>query len=616
MTVIAHPVVMDRRAHCSGIVTVDAAVGAMAELTAAVNDGATTSEILELAAAKLAQMTGHVMALVMQPNGATKALEVVTAHGISASYVETITQHPVMTTAGGRGEAPTSRAFRSRRPVVATAVESNLPFAWGRTASREGIGSMVSLPLMISQDVRYVVNVYCSGRDCFDDATVLLVENFASLIGLVLDIHVTVGTQRTEAVSHRRQIDALQSKCHSMRVAQVNLDELHGLVINEAGLECLLDRLGKMTGACFHVSDLFGRTLAGDPRHAEGSPMRRSVILDNEVVATLSIRCAETDGALRPEVASVLHSAPTLVAMMLMRSWVALDAEARLGVDLVEELITGPPAGNLALAAHARSKWGIDLTVRNRLVVGRIADSSPGGPASGDPTPIRRSLLAVAEQLVRRSPEAYLVAEFDRQLVVLLADGPVQAAGDFAEALRREIGAYAGGATVSVAVADASDTIEGHRDSYRHAVALLNLVGESSEPARTVTVEQFGFFRLLLDVRDPRELVQFADRILGPLRDYDDRRRTDLVETLSVYMDSDCSTAETARRLHLHHNSVSYRLKSIGRILGLTSLSEPKVLLRLELALSIDRLARQLDREQLSRSALDHVVHTSRRTDR
>ncbi|OYD69899.1 helix-turn-helix domain-containing protein [Rhodococcus sp. OK302] len=603
MTVVAETAVTGRRAQCSGIVAVGSAVRAMTELAAAVNNGAAIDEILQLAAAKIAQTTGHMMAIVMQPNSMTKSLEVVTAHGISDSYVDTIMKHPLLTTAGDRGEGPTSRAFRSRRPVVATGLEAHLPIVLGRTALREGIGSMVSLPLLIAHNVRYIVNVYCTDADCFDDATVLLLENFASLVSLLLDTHVASGELYAEAAAHRRQIDALQSKCHSLRATQVNLDELHGLVIKEAGLERLFARLTEMTGASFHVSDVFGRTLAGELKGAGDQHMRRSVVLDNEVVATLSIRCAETDVTVRPEVAGMLHAAPALVAMMLMRSWVALDAEARLRVDLVEELLAGPREGNLALAAHARNKWGIEMTARNRLVVGRIANPSPGASSSHDPSPIRRSLLAVVEELVRRSPGAHLVAEFDRQLVVLLEDGPVQAAGDFGEVLRREVSAHTGGGTVSVAVADASDTVEGHRDSYRHAVALLDLVGESAEPARTVTVEQFGFFRLLLDVKQPRDLVQFADQMLGPLRDYDERRGTDLVETLCMYMDSDCSTGETAKRLHLHHNSVNYRLKSISRILGLSSLSEPKILLRLELALSINRLVQRVDREQLPRLA-------------
>ncbi|WP_164877620.1 helix-turn-helix domain-containing protein [Prescottella agglutinans] len=591
MSVVAHPTATGHRIHCTGAATVNATVRAMAELTATVNDGAAIRDVLELVAAKVAQMTGHVMALVMQPNETTRALEVLTAHGISANYIDTITQHPVMTTAGGRGEAPTSRAYRSRRPVVATGLEANLPVVWGRTASREGIGSMVSLPLIVAQEVRYVVNVYCSDPSCFDDASVLLIENFASLVSLLLDNHAAGSIRTSEAEAHRRQINALQSKCHAMRVAQVNLDELHGLVVQDAGLDRLLHRLHEMTGARLHVYDMFGRTLAGESSGDDHDHLlKRAVVLDEEVVATLTIRCADADTLTRPEVATVLHTAPTLVAMMLMRHWVALDAEARQRGDLLEELLSAPGVGDLPLAAHARSRWGIDLTTPNRLVVVRITAPSDSAPSTRNPTPVRRSLLAAAEEFVKRSPVAYLAAEFDRQLVVLVSDCSTQAASEFAEALRRDVGAYAADAIVSVAVADSSDTVEGHRDAYRHAVALLNLMGESAEPARTATVEQFGLFRLMLDVKRPQDLIQFADRTLRPLRDYDALRRAELVETLRVYLDTECSTSETARRLFLHQNSVSYRLKRISGILGLNSLTEPKVLLPLELALTIDRL--------------------------
>ncbi|OBZ19476.1 PucR family transcriptional regulator [Bacillus sp. FJAT-27264] len=62
-----------------------------------------------------------------------------------------------------------------------------------------------------------------------------------------------------------------------------------------------------------------------------------------------------------------------------------------------------------------------------------------------------------------------------------------------------------------------------------------------------------------------------------------------LLQTLSVYLETHCQLAETAKRLYIHRNTVIYRLEKCEELLG-RSLKDPEETLRLRLAFRIKAL--------------------------
>ncbi|QPE04811.1 helix-turn-helix domain-containing protein [Microbacterium schleiferi] len=57
-----------------------------------------------------------------------------------------------------------------------------------------------------------------------------------------------------------------------------------------------------------------------------------------------------------------------------------------------------------------------------------------------------------------------------------------------------------------------------------------------------------------------RERQTFAAEVLSPLWDYDARQGADLVRTLRVFLQNACAWQESARQLHLHTNTLRYRI--------------------------------------------------------
>ena len=67
----------------------------------------------------------------------------------------------------------------------------------------------------------------------------------------------------------------------------------------------------------------------------------------------------------------------------------------------------------------------------------------------------------------------------------------------------------------------------------------------------------------------PPEVTRaFHDRLLAPLVDQDARTTVSLLDTLAVFLEHDASWARTARTLHVHVNTVHYRVRRIEQLTG------------------------------------------------
>jgi sugar diacid utilization regulator len=102
-------------------------------------------------------------------------------------------------------------------------------------------------------------------------------------------------------------------------------------------------------------------------------------------------------------------------------------------------------------------------------------------------------------------------------------------------------------------------------------------------PRRIARQSDLGVYRLLLALRDSGALAPFVRQTLQPLDD--DARSGDLLlETLEVYFGNNGNALRAAQQLHLHRNSMLYRLRRVSELLG-QDLEDPDVRLSLQVAL-------------------------------
>ncbi len=97
-------------------------------------------------------------------------------------------------------------------------------------------------------------------------------------------------------------------------------------------------------------------------------------------------------------------------------------------------------------------------------------------------------------------------------------------------------------------------------------------------------LEPDAFVAELLLARSPRLAEVARRRALGALEDYARKRGSDLIDTLEAFLAADLDRRGAAQALHVHPNTLDYRLRRVEELTGL-DLSRPDDLMLTALAL-------------------------------
>ncbi|MDI2132339.1 PucR family transcriptional regulator [Yinghuangia seranimata] len=223
--------------------------------------------------------------------------------------------------------------------------------------------------------------------------------------------------------------------------------------------------------------------------------------------------------------------------------------------SLMTALMAGDPVDGIAERAGLRpAPHYVVLT----LVIGPHPDEAPG---SGSPKiAARRKLRRVQGELERFTDEpALMVIDASGGTVLLPAAGGPPAWEELCGLVDRT--AKAAGAEITAAGAVAAPS--GVPEAARQTAEVVDLVRRTGRGT--------GLFRLadvLLDYQlsRPGEAREQLARLLLPLA-----TRPELLETLEVFVQSGLSRRKAAARLHVHPNTVDYRVRRIAVLTGLNA---------------------------------------------
>lgn len=183
------------------------------------------------------------------------------------------------------------------------------------------------------------------------------------------------------------------------------------------------------------------------------------------------------------------------------------------------------------------------------------------------------------EALLAESRLPYLLVDSTTHLIVL-----VQGRGLFEEWLRK---LARKGVDLVVGVGRSVEALEDAADSLRDAELALEQLRREGPRGRVLRFEDLDLATLLISDLGPGRLQAKVDALIGPVRENEM-----LYTTLLAYLDADLDVGRTATALHLHANSLRYRLTQLEERLG-RSLRSPATIANLYLATMADRSPRQ-----------------------
>src|SRR2546428_368544 len=260
-------------------------------------------------------------------------------------------------------------------------------------------------------------------------------------------------------------------------------------------------------------------------------------------------------------------------AIELVRARAARDARDEAEEELLDALTAGRPGSHEATRERAKRK-GFDVDAPYLVVAGDALASGEAAEIRGawerQLATMRCSALvrergattvALISLTGRRAPEPKsLIDQLHRA-----------ARAATAAAVALGYGAIRSGATEVAAAA-------------REAEQALAMGRRLFGPDSATAFLDLGLYRLLYALQPLPELRDFRDQALARLRAKD--RGGELLKTLGAYLATNGSPTDAADRLHLHRNTVLYRLGRIEDLLQ-ADLRDAEVRLSLHLALKI-----------------------------
>jgi len=117
-------------------------------------------------------------------------------------------------------------------------------------------------------------------------------------------------------------------------------------------------------------------------------------------------------------------------------------------------------------------------------------------------------------------------------------------------------------------------------------------LGKEWKGAPVTYFGDLGLYQLLTTLGGSTEASRFYRKTLGRLINHDDNKNAELVETLEAFFECHGNLSQTANRLHIHRNTLTYRLEQIAVITQL-NLDDPDARFSLQFALKLRPLIRQ-----------------------
>jgi len=116
-------------------------------------------------------------------------------------------------------------------------------------------------------------------------------------------------------------------------------------------------------------------------------------------------------------------------------------------------------------------------------------------------------------------------------------------------------------------------------------------LGKEWKGAAVTYFGDLGLYQLLTALGTNPEAARFHRKTLGKLIAYDTEKNADLVSTLEGFFACHGNLSQTAARLHIHRNTLTYRLEQIAQITQL-DLDDPDARFSLQLALKLRPILR------------------------
>ena len=289
-----------------------------------------------------------------------------------------------------------------------------------------------------------------------------------------------------------------------------------------------------------------------------------------------------------PDIKSELEKAKTVameagamaIALDILKRKAIKEAERKNELDFYNELLLGNIKNRETIISQAR-QFGFDpsnsyfvvLVELNKesIYYNNLSAKTPGM----DREKLEKRLFRLLHYALEKEGEEGMVVEALGSMVMLVHSSikvEEKDASDHIKKLvqniRQTVEARMENIPLYIAAGEYCDSIERINAGYLEAWETLDIGKKLFHPGFSLTYSEMAPYHMVKRFMTSAEAPGLYNKIYEPLLDYDHNKGGELVRTLETYIDCNFSRTKTADRMHLHRNSLNYRLQKISELLG------------------------------------------------
>lgn len=493
----------------------------------------------------------------------------------------------------GPGQGLAGRVLQRREP---SAVEDYLSSDaisrdFFHLAEIEMVRSALAAPLLGRDDVIGVLEVWRRRPSTFTALDNIRLVALANLTSIAIENAELYGAQRRMVDELGRANEALNQRYDAVRSLSNLTQNLMQVLLQGGGLTAIVASAASFLQVDVGIADTDGSALAWsgttDPAgilpalsHAlpvagptpstadrveitrdDGLWRAQPLVVEGDAVGWVWGRVGQAG-------ADITELTLTQVAMVAAVHRLEQRAASRARSETIDaivwDLLQSEGAG-LAAAIDRATDIKLDLGGPLRLYLCELG-TAPGGSADRAVSALRGQMAQVIGKL--RPAGVRAIALHGLSLALLCTDEALDDAERMAERLAQRLGAALAGRLVYVGGSSRCAQARALPVAYREAMIALDVARQLGRSG-SVVYDRAGVVGMLLSLRHEVGMQRFLELNFGQLLHEDEKQRDQLLQTLRVFFDVNCSHEAAAQRLGVHRKTIAHRLSKISDLTGL-----------------------------------------------